>query len=386
MKKLFILLVCLSLLLLQGCFPSGKKENPTDDFKNNSTDIVISGSDDPESIPGYVDLELEENLIVKADVNAPDNLKLKNVSVSLKRFDFDKVVNTLINGKTISQTHEWDSPLFRQYKEKSYECEDRSNLVISLGGIRYFTAYYSDRDYSSVIFGSNYFIRPEIKDIYKQNELEQVNKDTAISTVKQVITSLGITVSDTPDVVALDFETLKSEWEDYETPKGNGPHQWEKSDEAYVVIYHVLYESVQITNTGYMSTNGAGAVTGSRIIGVVTKDGLIYFQCNGIYEVGNIIKDSITPISLSLALEQIKAKYKNVLLTDPVIISHIALEYVPQATNSDSVNYELIPAWVFTTSQKTTKQDAKGTYEVTSYFPIILYAESGQELRIGGLA
>jgi hypothetical protein len=378
MKKISILL--LLVLFLGGCFPTGESELP----KSNSDHIIITNSDNSDTIPASIDMELDKNLMVKADVVSPKSLNLKVMSVALKSFDADKVMNTLLKEKKVYATNEFIDPVFPQQKGKSFSCADGSTLNVYIGSIRYTTPYYSEREYDSVIFGSNYFVRPDIQDVYKKTELKQVDKNSAVSIVKQTIESLGFQVADKPEVIALDLDTLKSEWEDYEGKGGKHPKQWEAADEAYAVVFQIMYDSTRITNTGYINPNGEIPVEGSRILGVVTKNGLIYFQCSGIYEISSIIKESIQPISISVALEQVKNKYKDVLLTDPVTITNIALEYLPLSKMNETVSYEMIPAWVFTAHQKSTIYGEKGNYSIDSYFPIIINAETGQEFLIGG--
>lgn len=81
----------------------------------------------------------------------------------------------------------------------------------------------------------------------------------------------------------------------------------------------------------------------------------------------------------------VKNKYKDILLTDPIRISHIALEYVPTVSNNDGMAYQLVPVWVFTALQKATYNDPKkGEVEDDSEFTIMINAETGKEIRIGG--
>jgi hypothetical protein len=376
-KKWASIFLCLCMLVLSGCFPTGKVSSPQ----------ITSGTSDLTTIPSSINTELSKNLIVKADVSIPDQHQFKNASIMLKKFDSDVAMRNFLSGKEISQTNNFKNSLFPEYIGKSFQCSDGTLLTVGVGNIQYSTKYYDNRQYDSVIFGSNYFVRPNIKSVYKKTELAQLDKDDAVATVKSIISSLDIAVQDIPEVIALDYDTLQSEWKNITGPHGENSVKWETSDEAYVVVFTAAFDNTPITQAGYRSENNTiGDITGSRILGVVTKNGLIYFQCKGIYDKGETIKDSIKPVSLPAALEQVKKKYKDVLLTDPVNITHIALEYIPQAANSKTISFELVPAWVFTTSQETTVQDVKGSYKITSYFPIIVLAQSGQELVIRGVS
>lgn len=382
MKKALPFLLCLCLLALQGCFPTGKPNVPP-----GTASSAASGAAS-EATPSAVDKTLDSNLIVKAPVRAAEAKTLKSVNAALKSFDAEGCKSYFLKGKTISQHNESKTPMFPEHKNQYYTCSDDSSLNVNFGEVRYITEYYNKREYDAAIQSTSYFLRPDIHQIFKQTELEQLDKAAAVETVRKAVQAVGLTPSGAPDVIALDLQSLQSTWEDFIDKKGNHPPKWEKKDEAYAVIFRAELNGTPVTNTGYRPASGGfGDVSGSRILGVVGKDGLLFFQAGGIYEPGTTIQDGIAPISLSGALEQIKTKYRNVLLTDPVTITDIALEYVPQIKKSGSdFVFELLPAWVFTANQTTTTQDAKGTTKVNASFPIYILADSGQELRIGGIA
>lgn len=360
-----------------SCFPTGETNIP----KNASSESEILDS----IIPDYIEKELDDNLIVNADVTGAKSRSFKNISISLKEFDQDVVIQTFLSNKEISERHDILDASYKNTIGTSIVCSDGSCLTITPGCILYDDIYYRERIYTDEIFGTEYFIRSDVKQIYKKDNLNSINKNDAVEKIKQLTIAMGINVSDTPEVIALDFDTLINEWENFETKDGDGPRRWEKDDEAYVIVFPVEYDQNNITNTGYLNPGFGTPVIGSRILGVVTKDGLIYFECKGIYEFGEIKKDNISPIGLDTALEQVQRKYQDVLLTHPVIITKAALEYVPVVTpGSNPIKYELVPAWIFSTQQVIEAEGLNGTEKRINTFPIIILAETGQELRIGG--
>lgn len=376
MRKIWILKICISLFVLSGCFPNGEQKGSSDSVSLNKSNHSTSN---------FIDTELDKNLIVKADITGVNNKTFKINSISLKNFDVDKIKKTFFKNKTVVETHDNRNELFPEYKNKYFQLSDESYLILELGSIRYADAYYNERNYDNAISGSTYFIRPDLKDVYKKTTIESIDKDEAVEKVKNAVNEIGISQLGKPEVIALDFETLESQWEVFETKDGRQPRKWEKDDEAYVVIFPAIYDNSRITNKSYLSATNQMPVLGSRIMGVVNKQGLIFLTCSGIYEIGNTLKDKVTPISLESALEKVKNKYKNVIITDPIIISKIALEYVPTSSlNKDTIKYELIPAWVFTAKQESTFKDKKGSFKASTNFTIMINAETGQEIRIGG--
>lgn len=375
MKKIVILLLCIFSFLLNGCFPSGNQKSSSGSVVPNTHNAAT---------PSFIDMELDKNLIIKANITNTDDKNLKISSISLKKFDEEQIKKTFLKNKKIVENHENANPLFPEYVSKYFELSDGSYLMIELGSIRYEDIFFSDRTYDNVISGSTYFVRSDLKDIYKKAMLDNINKDEAIEKVRNAANEAGISQLGNPEVIALDFETLKSQWEDYEGKGGEHPRKWEKDDEAYVVIFPVIYEGTNITNKGYINPNNQIPVIGSRILGVVNKEGLISLTFNGIYEIGETLKENVAPISLETAIEKVKNKYKDILLTDPIVISKIALEYVPTVSNTGAIKYELTPAWVFTGKQDITSKDKKGTFKTSADLTIIINAETGQELCTGG--
>lgn len=376
MKKIVILLVILSSFMLSACFfPTGEK-------KDSSSSVSLNNSD--EDPPEFVDTKLEEDLIVKADVSAGKNEKLHSSSISLKTFDEEQIKETILENKTIEEIHENKNDRFPEHVNKYFQMSDESYLILEPGSIRFADKAYSDREYENIISGSTYFIRSDLKKVYKKSDLDGINKDEAIEIVSNAAKGAGISQLGNPEVISLDYETLESEWEEYETKPGVELRKWEKEDEAYVVIFSVVQDDLTITNKGYFSASSQMSVIGSRIMGVVSKKGLIFFTASDIYEIEETLNKNITPISLESALEKVKSKYKDVLITDPILISKISLEYVPVISSTEPVSYELVPAWVFTGEQDVTFNDKGGTFKAPAEFSIMFNAENGQEIRIGG--
>ncbi|WP_400243115.1 hypothetical protein AB3U99_18710 [Niallia sp. JL1B1071] len=379
MKKILVLLFfCLSPFILTACFPDGEQNN------NSSEEIKLDQKD--KATPEFIEEKIEDNLVIKARVVGFDNTNLKRSSISLKEFDEDKVKDTFLVNNKIVETNEVQNAFFPEYIDKYYDLSDDSSLSIELGSVTYRTPFYMNREYDSVISDTTYFVRDDLENVFKATSLEHISKEDAINQVKQTAEKLGIKQLGNPQVIAFDLKTLEQEWEDYETKDGSHPRHWEKDDEAYAVIFPISYENINITNKGYFSLNSSSGipVIGSRILGIVNKGGLIYMTANGIYDIGETVKEKIKPISIENALTKLKDKYENTLLTDLVTISKISLEYVPVIAENKGIEYELVPCWVFTANQEITVTDSKGTSQSSSEFSIIFNAETGEEILIGG--
>lgn len=379
MKKILLFIGCSFVFVLSACFPTGSTNDSPSDTTNPNDSKSITPA------PGFIDTELDKNLIVQADVVEPAREHLKIRTIHLKEFDQKQIENVFLKNRTVVNSHENNNEYFPNYKDQTIEFEDGSYVRKELGKLIFNDIFYQERFYDAVISDLSFFIRSDIKDVFQKDSLDNIDKNQAIETVKNIVKELGISSLGNAEVYALDLEGLSSQWEDFPTKSGESPRKWEKEDEAYLVAFPVVYDNVRITTKGYVNEANAIPAIGSRIMGVVNKNGLIHLTCTGIYEVGKTVKENITAISVDSALEIVKNKYKDVLLTVPIRISHIALEYVPTVSNNDGVAYQLVPAWVFTAHQKTTYNDPKkGAFEDDSEFTIIINAETGKEIRIGG--
>ncbi len=379
MKKIiFFLLFCLSPFILTACFPEGEKNS------NSSEEIKLDQKDG--TTPEFIEEKIENNLVIKARVVGFDYVNLKRSSISLKAFDEEKVKDIFLVDNTIIETNEVQNGFFPEYTDKYFELSNDASLSLEMGSVTYRTPFYMNREYDSVISNTTYFVRDDLENVFKANSLEHISKEDAINQVKETAEELGINDLGIPQVLSLDLKTLEQEWEDYEMKDGSHPRKWEKDDEAYAVIFPISYDKINITNKGYFSLNSSSGIPiiGSRILGIVNKDGLIYMTANGIYDIGETVKQNIKPISIEKALTKLQDKYKDTLLTDLVTISKIALEYVPVISENKGIEYELVPCWVFTANQEITVTDSKGTSQSSSEFSIIFNAETGEEILIGG--
>lgn len=378
-EKNFKILGFSTLIILSGRFPTGAPKDDSDISREDRDSAATH------TTPNFVETELDENLIVHASVSQTNHENLKSRSIHLKNFDEEQIKKVFLKKRTVIDSYESHNEWFPTYKDNYYEFDDESYVRTEPGSLNYQDEFYFNRTYESVISDLSYFIRSDIEDVFKKTELEGMNKDKAIESVRELLNEVGMDDLGEPEVYALDLDSLKSEWEDYQTKQEESPRQWEKKDEAYLVIFPIIYDNVNVTNKGYIDQANQIPVTGSRIMGVVNREGVINLTCRGIYEIGGALEENITPITIETALEKIKEKYKNTLLTDPIRITHISLEYVPTVSSGDDISHQLIPAWVFTAQQMVNYSDEeKGPATVATEFTIMINAETGMEIRNGG--
>jgi hypothetical protein len=371
-------LALLSSLLLTSCFPTGTGR-AQDDF----------GSADG-STPSFLDEQLLENLYIDADISFDPDLQWKTIEVGYRGFDKEDCLDIFAQGREIEQQHDSDSVIPSATEQESiYFFSDESMLAVDAGTVRYNKPESvrrpdSDATYDNAIDGY-YWLRDDLGEIYDQGEVEGLGRAEAIDMVTSVVTSLGLPVDPVPDVYALDYETLMSDWKDYFLKDGVTPAKpWAEDDGAYAVVFHERIGGLPVTDVGYTNIEMGFPINGGRIRGIVSKDGLIAFRCSGIFS--ELSAQPSTLISLDAAIEAVKTKYRDIIITDPVTITAVSAVLLPCYTSIEPPEVRLIPAWVFLASQTLMEQSPDGLVLATHSFNIIINGETGAELRIGSPA
>jgi hypothetical protein len=382
-KKLPIFLaslLCVS--CLSGCFPTGEPVNvPTPSLSSGQKQADITKT------PTSIKKQLADNLFVDASISVPPNANWKNYQAKLKNLDVNLVMQQFFSEKKVKDRQEHPDTFDKRLKRTVINGTDGCMLVIQPGSIRFEEKNFTDFYYSYYIHDL-YTTHPEnVAKNFQKQTLDNVNKEQAVSLVKEKAKALGVGIEENPTVYALDVDSLnaQTDYKTMKTPKGGELHHWTKEDQAYAVTFRVLQDGLPITRTGYItSTNGVAV--GTRLLAVVGTKGLLSFSIESIYEACDTPQPVNSLISLDTVLERIKTKYKDVILSDPVTVRQINLEYVPVTVSLKEQKYALSPMWVCLTEQTTTTKDEKGEVRSTGQFPIYMDAVTGKEMEISGLS
>lgn len=368
MKKIkLIILAIASLMTLTACFPTGENVKP-EQLENIKS----------REIPRYIKLDAYENLAVDAKVMADIEQEWYEYKASIKQWDIDEVKEILAPDKVIKERVE-------DVNLKSYTFDDSFCLSSNEGAIMFYNEELSNRYYDIHLRKYSSFVADDVENDFPKENLDNVNKEEAVTLVLNKIKDLGIEVKEEPRIIAMDVDNLTklSDYNEFTPESKKQLHKWEKDDEAYAIIFDGLQEGNKVTSEGYM-TNSDYAI-GTRIKALVSKDGLINFSISNIYEIREKSELSKEICSPNHVIDVIKDKYKDVILTDPVEVSEIKLEYLPKAINLKENSYSLSPFWVCNVSQTQELTKEGKTEKVTSNFKIFIDAISGNEFSIGGM-
>lgn len=359
--------------VLTGCYPNGEIQKQ----KDNNEDIAI------ESNVNNINMELDENLSVNADLEIELEAKWKNKKVVLKNWNVDEVAHIFGEDQNIARENTMPDVDNENYNDHYIYWEDESMLILQRGKLQYFTKRELEYSYLSYLYGIMPYLTNEAMEKFPETEIPELSKEDAILEVKGIVEKLGIEVSE-PKVYSLTYEKLEANT-DYTQldPNGNEPHKWGEEDAVYAVAFKGMSNSLPITEVGYRS----GPAAGERIVGIVGKQGLIALQALNIYELqseGDLEKPIV---NVEIVLESIRNKFRNVLITDEIEIEKISLEYVPVLEDLEAGIYQLKPMYVCMAKQnikRTQEKEDKGVIEESGRFPIIFDACTGTEIQTGG--
>lgn len=368
------LTICLS---LTGCYPDGRNLLDADkeieeDYKK---DIGRNGVD--------IECELDDGLYVNADLNINRETEWKEKYVHLKNWDIEKVMTLFGNGKKITETKIMPNMHNDKINDQYIYWDDKSMLIIQQGNLQYYTEKELNYAYLGYLYGTMPYLTDETLKKFPETEISGISKLEAIEQVKEILKEIGVDVSE-PRVYALTYERLEENTDYSQTdPDGNLPHKWSEEDSVYAIAFNGTVDSHPITEVGYRS----GPAAGERIVGIVGKQGVVAFKALNIYEVEETNQLSEEILDVEMLLNNIRNKFRNILITDKIEINKINLEYVPVLENLKKGEYKLKPMYICMARQeieRTQDKEEKNAIEENSIFPIIFDAQTGMEIQIGG--
>ncbi|MFR1694150.1 MAG: hypothetical protein ACLSVK_01490 [Acutalibacteraceae bacterium] len=381
--------VLISLLFLSGCFPDGKTEQPNGNKSAASSTPSISTS-----IPSKIKKNVSNNIVLNATVHIPANTLSSTFQAVPLNFDYNQLSDIFLQGKSDIRYEERRHPLTNEIMYRGFLASDTSGVSINYEGISNGLVFgekiYNDYPYALSMYAYEGWIRPDFREKFPLETLENIDREAAVTLVREKLDALDVPVLDTPEVYCLDLEHLQKDfeanWKDFENPKNpDGRHlEWTKEQEAYVIVYQeALPDGSPIIQKGYMpGVIYNSPIYGSKLVGVVGKEGLIFLNASGTYDIQDQKPLSGPVISLETACDRMAATYDNILVTDPIEIQEIRLEYVPRYINAENYEFEIIPAWVFQGIQET--NDEKGGTHTDDVL-VLIDAVTGKEIPNEGV-
>ena len=390
-KKLTALLLAASCLLAPGCFPDGSSA-PT--AVNSEALTAIDA-------PSRLQQDLGENLTVDADIDVPETLEFHRYAAREMNIDFDTFTQAakLIfpgNVEITMEDNSTSSDFMAYYLVKMEDTVPFAYVHTSESNHCSFSLpRFSSQNYDLITFTYSDILRQDMRRVFPNNRLDGWDPQEAIRLVKEKLDVLGVPIASTPEVFALDVESLQKEWtanwkntgDDLNEEHGEEPVTWTKEDEAYVIYYRLVApDGHPINRCTYIPGNEEqlGAITSCGARGTVDKEGLMELRVNGMLEVTEELGPQEIKVDLDQVLEQIQQKYEAMITTNPVVVTRIGLEYLPQLTDAQQRTYELIPVWVVETHERKYMGGGEAETSLVPLPPVLIDAATGQEIMVAG--
>lgn len=320
----------------------------------------------------YMQAQLNEGVFT--DMVIPENGTWKQYIATDREYTkerTDKDAELFLHGESIVEIEQ-------QPDQNRYVYSDNSVFIDGRYRIGYYTKRNEEIGYNRYISGNKYGLWTDKESAFPLEELEDFSVSEAVEQVKDLCAGLGVELSDeAPEVYVMDAENmtnimLKSDTlhyyrlnRRYGTKEENMREiTWTKDDEVYYVVFEMNMEGSPLTDKGV--DTGSKFAVGSTVTAAVGKNGIQYFQAEGLYDIkeSSQLEGSICSSSDAMKAMKSKCLYNDGFAAST--ISEMKLVYVPVGTNNVPLhNYVVRPYWKCTVSYIKTKQVDGQTLEYT---------------------
>lgn len=350
-------------LTLSGCFPTGEKD------PNTSTDLSDSKSFEYGKDNFTASFELPD---------IPDNLPTR-IKLKEKTFDAENMMPLFLSGKTVLDEKTW---------EGNYWTDDGSLLYVSSN-----SAGFSDgatcalKEYKIDAPLNYQAVVTVIEEYYRDTfdigrELEEFSSQSAIDRALEVVSTLGITVLEKPEIYAFSLNSLEKLKERDLDFAFNEKYPITKDNEVYVLSFRRLFEGIELADADISikdntDETGSFSVDASNVTVGVSKDKIFYFSANEVYEEEyEIISSAPAKYDLNYALSELTSYLDKAYFSSETVIEKAKLVYFPVERNEPGyIEYAL--AWSFEGSAAVRGSGAYSNSYRRDDYKIFFLAETG---------
>lgn len=349
MKKFKYITIMLELgfciALTTGCFPEVKSDSAIDSGENR--EITTNAADD---FPAQITDDSVDKLNIDAKVLLPKNFdinqKISAATAEYKEWDKDSIVEGISNGRQILnedtvENSEEENPTY------VYTFQDDSILSFTNGDVSYYTQEEVESQYSYYFDDfENYIDANTLNETFGDKEIEGIQKEDALKSADNILELLGVKDSVAePSIYSMDAQSMKNlQKEDGTTDKyGNKVQTWKEEQEAYFIIYPVLYENIPSTGMNAIGENEF--ISSPKAYFVYGRNGLITWFVSGITELkenGN--KTAI--YSPTEVTDNLKEFFQSIVMDTSVDISLLKLTYIIRNDMDDVNKLTVEPVWL----------------------------------------
>ena len=338
---------------------------------NSYNDITVKKANNLSNAPTHLSQKLGKHVNLNADVVIPEEIKsIPVLKASIYSIDPSKLKETLI-GKQIIITQKNSNGSIQElaYGQlcdtsgnpilvsdilvdhgKPLEQENDKLLLYGAGQTIFMTTEYN---YTFMTFQRDAISGSYSADQYKKKSLPFMSPSNAFGNVVKTIGKLGLDVHGTHSTYCLDNQTSSdilgydpyARYTDYvsnvyQTLENKG--EWGVYDDYYYFVLYPKYHGIPIAE------GDGSSIEGGTLDVAYCERGIEYLMANSLYKETGVLQSDVPVYGLAGALQMLKYKYDNTILTEPVTVSSIRFCYVPVPMSKNSTDYRLVPGWQFT--------------------------------------
>lgn len=387
------MLVILVSVIMTGCFPTTENKQNSNSSLSEDSSSGANNENDVSEFPTYIEDRYVEKLVIKANVILPTdfdiNQKVSITSAEPATWDRESIVSEISNGRQVvdefSGENSGPDDLFY-----NYVFDDNSNLVFSLGSVSYYTEMESEYQYTYYFDNYENFKEEEtLKKMFSDKNIDGIEKSDALDSANHIISLLDINdILGEPQVYSMDAVSVNNLQDEYDARDkyGEKVSKWNAEQEAYLLIYPVLYQNIPSLN---MTATGENElISSSKAYFIYGRNGLIAFSVSGFFDVKNTVQESYVYSPLD-AIQNIKNSFENIIMDSEIEISLVKLAYITRCDFDNIKEQQIEPVWFIDgkyTNSTSDNVDGKDVPIDDSYTTIIS-AVSGETIpliSIGG--
>jgi hypothetical protein len=362
--------------------------------QNSGTDTYKDGLFKGE--PTHISQAYSDTFEVEADVNVPNITKFDELFAEYMPYDEQKLLDILFTGKDPKREESPNDKLVCYEDETSY-------LTLAGGHMTYANDEYSYIEFPTDSFSTNSDILSgsgfeRFDKVYTKENLVFMSQDEAVKTAAEMVKRLSINVSEMAEVYAIDYETLQKQQDKriqenidyYNSIEGEENHsptygyktksQFTQDDEFYIICLTIEQDKIPITQQSYNLTATDRIIEGTKIKIYLSKNGVIYMECGGIYQKQDVAEVHEEVVTVEDMLQKVLEINNSIIFSGKTVVMDINFEYVPVPYNENFNEVKLIPAWCIILGNETSANNSKDTNAVFGEV-LFINAITGEEIK-----
>lgn len=343
------MLVVLMSAMMTGCFPTTENKQNSNSSLSGDNSSGANNENDVSEFPTYIEDRDVEKLTIKANVNIPADFDInQKVSISSAKpatWDREIIVSGISNGRQVVDefSGENSGPDDRFY---SYTFNDDSNLTFYLGSVSYNTEMEAEYRYTYYFDNyENFKDEGTLKKMFSDKNIDGIEKSDAVDNANQVVSLLDIDdILGEPQIYSMDAASVNFLQDEYDARDkyGEKVSKWSDEQEAYLLIYPVLYQNIPSL---CMNANGENElISSSKVYFIYGKNGLITFNVSGIFDLKSTVQESYAYSPLD-AIQSVKDSFENIIMDTEIEISLIKLAYITRYDFDNITEWQIEPVW-----------------------------------------